>query len=174
VTQVLPERFQGLFREHYPTVLRRLNYLVGDRAIAEDLAQEVFLRLYRSPPDDLGVVGPWLHRVSTRVVYDYTRKKSAQKKLETNEFAIGIPDGNEPSSELHVLKRYERETVKHVLQQLSERDRQVLLLRYSGYSYTEIAEIVQVNPKIVGTMLNRALSRFERKYHDEEARADEG
>lgn len=64
--EAMPETFQRLFREHYPVVTRKLNELVGDRVIAEDLAQEVFVRLYRSPPDDLACVGPWLQRVLTR------------------------------------------------------------------------------------------------------------
>lgn len=80
LSQALPEQFQTLFRRHYPAVLRQLTYLVGDKSTAEDLAQEVFLRLYRRPPDDLAAVGAWLHCVSTRIVYDYTRSKSQSKR----------------------------------------------------------------------------------------------
>ncbi|WP_308862207.1 sigma factor [Paenibacillus radicis (ex Xue et al. 2023)] len=68
--------FQELFYTHYPTVRRKLIALVRDEAAAEDLAQEVFLRLYRNPPDDLNVVGAWLHRVLTRIGYDHLNKKS--------------------------------------------------------------------------------------------------
>lgn len=172
--QALPEQFQTLFRRHYPTVLRQLMYLVGDKSTAEDLAQEVFLRLYRQPPDDLAAVGAWLHRVSTRIVYDYTRSKSQSKRILQKELEHGIPEATEASSELLALRHSERDAVKQVLKQLSERDRQALLLRYSGYSYAEIAEIIGVNPEIVGTLLSRALGRFKRKYHGEEGLADEG
>ena len=46
-------RFQTIFREHYPSVLRKIAGLIGDREMAEDLTQDVFLRLYRNPPEDL-------------------------------------------------------------------------------------------------------------------------
>ncbi len=172
--QGLPERFASLFRTHYPTVLRKLMYLVGDRTTAEDLAQEVFVRLYRRPSDDLSAVGAWLHRVATNVAYDYARQKSQQKRALDREFQFGLSDTIESSSELRVLQNAERETVKRVLQQMTDRDRQALLLRYSGYSYSEIAEIIGVNPNIMGTLVSRALSRFKRLYSQEEGCADEG
>ena len=64
---IIPDLFKNLFSSHYPTVRRKLIALVRDEAIAEDLTQEVFLRLYRSPPDELDALGAWLHRVLTRI-----------------------------------------------------------------------------------------------------------
>lgn len=168
----LPERFQSVFREHYPSVLRKLVQLVGDRSTAEDLAQEVFLRLYRTPPDDIRALGGWLHRVATRIGYDYIRQKSRLKRVEQREFAVRDSDGSESPSDVMVMRNHDRETVKRVLQQLEERDKQVLLLRYSGYSYQEIADIIDVRPEIVGTILRRALGRFKREYHRREGNGD--
>ena len=70
----VPELFQRLFREHYPEVARKLYALTGDYAAAEDLAQEVFLRLYLRPPDRLEAVGAWLHRVLTRLEAENPRR----------------------------------------------------------------------------------------------------
>ena len=170
--QGLPERYQTVFRQHYQSVLRKLMHLVGERMVAEDLAQEAFLRLYRHPPDDIEAVGAWLHRVATRLVYDYMRQKSTLKRAEEREFAASTTELTEPPSDVMVMRNQDRESVKRVLQQLSERDHQVLLLRYSGYSYSEIADITGVNPEIVGTLLRRALSRFKRQYHGQEGTAD--
>lgn len=170
--QKLPDSFQMVFREHYPSVLRKLVSLVGDRAIAEDLAQEVFLRLYRHPPDDIRTVGGWLHRVTTRIAYDHIRQKSHLKRVEQREFFTTMADANEPPSDVLVMRNQDRALVKQVLQQLSERDRQVLLLRYSGYSYQEIAEIINVKSETVGTVLRRALGRFKRQYHRQEGFKD--
>lgn len=133
--------------------------------VAEDLAQEAFLRLYRHPPDDIQAVGAWLHRVATRIAYDYMRQKSSLKRAEEREVASSKTDLIEPPSDVLVMRNQDRESVKRVLQQLSERDRQVLLLRYSGYTYAEIADIVGVNSEIVGTLIRRALSRFKRQYY---------
>lgn len=174
VTDSVPETFQVLFRQYYPEVLRKLVYLVRDRTIAEDLAQDVFLRLYRQPPDELAAVGGWLHRVSTRIAYDHLRQRSRRAKLSERGSIAGDVELYDVSSELEVLKQTERETVARVLKRLSDRDRQILLLRYSDYSYKEIAEIIGVRPEIMGAMLSRALGRFKRAYYEEGGGQNDG
>ncbi|MBX5437081.1 MAG: sigma-70 family RNA polymerase sigma factor [Alicyclobacillaceae bacterium] len=163
----MPESFQVLFRTHYPTVLRHLLRIVADRPAAEDLAQEVFLRLYRSPPQRLEAVGAWLHKVAARVAYDYLRAKAARWRLEMREWALNAGPRDIAGDEW-MARHADREAVKQALMQLSERDRQVLLLRHSGYSYEEIAEIVGVRREIVGTVLSRAQQRFKQVYQREE------
>lgn len=66
-----PDLFRQQFNQHYPSVRRKLFALIRDEAAAEDLAQETFLRLYRNPPDQPEAIGGWLHRVLTRLAYDY-------------------------------------------------------------------------------------------------------
>ncbi|MCD1261783.1 sigma-70 family RNA polymerase sigma factor [Paenibacillus athensensis] len=171
----IPELFQRLFQQHYPGVARKLYALTGDYAAAEDLAQEVFLRLYRSPPDRLDAVGAWLHRVLTRIGYDYLRQRASGKALldkETARVASGS-DGSAPSGETEVIREWEKDVVRRVLQKLSDRDRTALVLREEGYSYEEIAARLEVNPKIVGTLLARAEERLKKKYGQEEDPSDE-
>ncbi|MEK0316772.1 sigma-70 family RNA polymerase sigma factor [Cohnella sp. 56] len=170
----IPELFQRLFREHYPGVAGKLHALIGDHAAAEDLAQEVFLRLYRSPPDRLEAVGAWLHRVLTRLAYDYLRQRSSGRTLLEKESArVAISQENAvPSGEAEVIREWEIDVVRGVLQKLSDRDRTALLLREEGYSYEEIARRLEVNPKIVGTLLARAEERLRKKYGQEEERRD--
>ncbi|RAV23291.1 sigma-70 family RNA polymerase sigma factor [Paenibacillus contaminans] len=172
----VPELFQRLFREHYPEVARKLYSLTGDYAAAEDLAQEVFLRLYRSPPDRLEAVGAWLHRVLTRVGYDYLRHRSSGKALLEKETArvAAWSEGAAPSGEAEVIREWEIDIVRRVLQKLSDRDRNALLLREEGYSYEEIARRLEINPKIVGTLLARAEERMKKKYGQEEELHDGG
>jgi RNA polymerase sigma factor (sigma-70 family) len=172
----VPELFQHLFREYYPGVARKLYTLTGDYAAAEDLAQEVFLRLYRSPPDRLETVGAWLHRVLTRVGYDYLRQRLSGKTLLEKETArvAALSEGTAPSGETEVIREWEIDVVRRVLQKLSDRDRTALLLREEGYSYEEIALRLEVNPKIVGTLLARAEERLKKKYGQEEEQQNGG
>lgn len=174
-TQV-PELFQRIFREHYPGVARKLYALTGDYAAAEDLAQEVFLRLYRNPPERLESVGAWLHRVLTRVGYDYLRQRSSGRSLLEKETArvSAWSESAAPSGETEVIREWEIDVVRRVLQKLSDRDRTALLLREEGYSYEEIALRLEVNPKIVGTLLARAEERLKKKYGQEEEQHDDG
>lgn len=161
--------FKRLFYEHHPAVLRKLTALLGDQAIAEDLAQEAFLKLYRQPPDNLDSAGAWLHRVATRLAYDHMGSAARQRKLAERQ---GMLEGAEglisPSGEEELMRQLDQEEVKALLDQLSERDRKALLLRYSGYSYAEIADELAVKPPVVGTLLARATERL-RKYADEAA-----
>ncbi|WP_438448138.1 sigma-70 family RNA polymerase sigma factor [Gorillibacterium sp. sgz5001074] len=172
----IPELFQRLFREHYPGVARKLYALTGDYAAAEDLAQEVFLRLYRSPPDRLEAVGAWLHRVLTRVGYDYIRQRASGRALLEKESArlAAWTESSAPSGETEVIREWEKDVVRRVLRKLSDRDRTALLLREEGYSYEEIAHRLEVNPKIVGTLLARAEERLKKKYGQEEDGNDGG
>lgn len=165
----LPELFQRLFREHYSGVARKLYALTGDYAAAEDLAQEVFLRLYRNPPDRLEAVGAWLHRVLTRVGYDYLRQQASGRTLLAKETArvAAWSEATAPSGETEVIREWEKDVVRRVLQKLSDRDRTALLLREEGYSYEEIARRLDINPKIVGSLLARAEERMKKKYGQE-------
>jgi RNA polymerase sigma factor (sigma-70 family) len=54
--------------------------------------------------------------------------------------------------------------VRAALQQLSERDRQLLMMREEGFRYQEIAEAVGVSPTSVGTLIARAVKRFAEVY----------
>ncbi|WP_308862231.1 sigma-70 family RNA polymerase sigma factor [Paenibacillus radicis (ex Xue et al. 2023)] len=70
---------------------------------------------------------------------------------------------DEPSGEEAVLQKLDHEEVQQWLSELPERDRQLLLLRYSGYSYAEIAEQLQVRQPLVGTLIHRATAKLKRQ-----------
>ncbi|MDB5056416.1 MAG: polymerase sigma24 factor [Bacilli bacterium] len=158
------EIFRDLFYTHYPSVRRKLVSLVRDESAAEDLAQEVFLRLYRNPPDELNAVGAWLHRVLTRIGYDYLNKKiREQALLKKQESFKGSTERVSISNEQVLMEQLDREEMHQWLNELSERDRQVLMLRYSGYSYEEIAEQMEIRQPLIGTLVNRATARLKRQ-----------
>ncbi|MBW4080831.1 sigma-70 family RNA polymerase sigma factor [Paenibacillus sp. S150] len=150
------EMFRTVFYEHYPVVRRKLAALVRDESAADDLAQDVFLRLYRNPPDDPDALGAWLHRVLTRIGYDYLNKKARERRLQDKQELLFSAEEAPLSGEEAVLSKLDQEDVRTWLDGLPERDRQALLLRYSGYSYSEIASQLGVNPPVVGTLLSRA------------------
>ncbi|MNB82789.1 putative RNA polymerase sigma factor FecI [compost metagenome] len=158
--------FKQIFYEYYPGVLRKLTALLRDEAVAEDLAQETFLRLYRQPPDNLEAPGAWLHRVSTRLAYDYMGRAARERELAEQSEREQPAGGSSPSGEEEWMRQLDQEEVRHWLDGLDERDRKALLLRYSGYSYAEIAEELSVRPQIMGTLLSRATERLRRQAAD--------
>ncbi|MDT3426292.1 RNA polymerase sigma factor (sigma-70 family) [Paenibacillus forsythiae] len=154
------ERFRSIFYEHYPAVRRKLIALVRDESAAEDLAQDVFLRLYRNPPDDPAALGAWLHRVLTRIGYDFLENQARQRRLQSKQELMYGAEASPPSGEELTLRKLDQEDVREWLEKLPERDRQALLLRYSGYSYAEIAGELGVKPPVVGTLLQRATQKL--------------
>jgi len=70
---ITPAEFETLFQSYYPLVYRRLYYLLGERAAAEDLTQEVFLKLYHQPPRERSNLGGWLLRVAANLAYNRLR-----------------------------------------------------------------------------------------------------
>lgn len=151
--------YDRLFEQLYPPLVRYLRRLTGDADVAEDAAQEAFVRLAeQSLPE--GEVRPWLFTVATNQVRDRARKEDRHRRLQPH-----VPTANGPDLPDVALARRERiEQVRHALAGLTERDRTMLLMREEGFKYAEIATAVDVAAGSVGTLLARATRRFAESY----------
>jgi RNA polymerase sigma-70 factor (ECF subfamily) len=159
--------FESLFLAHYDGVYRLLFRIVGSREEAEDLAQETFLRLSRQhfPEGRDHNVRAWLYRVATNLAYNALRGQLRQeRRQEAVARQAAMNDSQPPDPAEVVLRDDERETVRRVLAGLPSRQAQLLLLRYAGLSYRELADAVGVAPGSVGTLLARAEAAFEAAY----------
>ena len=150
--------FVKTFDELHPGLFRYCHRLTGDADVADDVAQEAFVRLYdhRVEGDERGVRA-WLFRTATHLVHDrYRVAENRRRLLEANPVqpaALEQPDRG-------VQRKEDVARVRMALEGLSERDREMLLARYEGFSYREIAEAFDVAPGSVGTLLARAERRF--------------
>jgi RNA polymerase sigma-70 factor (ECF subfamily) len=145
--------------------------LVGNRVEAEDLTQEVFLKLHRHAYRKRFFttkrehnIGAWLYRTATNAGYNAIRSRTRRWQRDT----LLVPDPfGTPNVEAE-MERQERETaVRNVLAQLPERQTQLLLMRQMGFSYAECAAACDVAPSSVGTLLARAIQAFKEKYEEE-------
>lgn len=163
--------FEALFDRFYPPLFRYCNRMTGDPDQAEDLAQEAFFRLLdrRVKGTDAGL-RVWLFRVATNLARDRARTRETRRRILS---AFPSPE-NAPGPDKEMERRERVKKVRAVLEDMSSRDREMLLLRQEGFSYKEIAEATGVSPSSVGTMLARALRRFaEELPADEMERAEE-
>ena len=152
--------FDSLFQKLYPSLFRYLHRLTGDADIADDIAQESFVRLLKQnlPEDE---VRPWLFTVAMNLVRDNARKVERRQRLLTTAPAL-VSSSPLPDED---VERGERVgSVRVVLDQLSPRDQQLLLMREEGFKYEEIANVIGVAPASVGTLIARALRRFAELY----------
>jgi RNA polymerase sigma-70 factor (ECF subfamily) len=170
--------FESLFAGHWRTVYGILFRLMGSREEAEDLAQEVFVRLYRNPPSlrDQDTIAPWLYRVATNLGYNALRKSRREsrrrERVQRLSDAEGTAGVHAVDPESASLAEEERRTVRHALARLSEREQACLVLRHSGLSYAEVAAALGVRTGSVGTLLARAEERFRRAYQSLQEVAD--
>jgi RNA polymerase sigma-70 factor (ECF subfamily) len=171
-----------LFEAHYQEIHRHLYRIVGTGQEAEDLAQETFLRLF----DSLGSRGSltgwqadennhnvraWLYRVATNLAYNAIRGNRRREQREERVMASGsAPEDPSVAAE----RSSERHDVRRVLAALPERQSKLLLLRYAGLSYRELAHALDVAPASVGTLLARAHRAFEAAYGKSEAVSQRG
>lgn len=154
----------SLFEEVYPPLFRYCHRLTGDPDAADDLAQEAFVRLLdRGPRGPAKGLRVWMFRVATNLVRDAARQGTTRRRI----MAGAPPPDPVPSPEGDVERAEEIRKVRVTLDKLAPRDREVLLLRQEGFSYKEIAKVVNVAASSVGTLLARALARFEAEYTKE-------
>jgi len=152
--------FESLFRSEYERVVRVAYRVVGDRAEAEDVAQEVFVAFYRSHPANAPYAGPWLHRAAAHaalnVVRSRTRRIARDAADARSRSAVADPEGA-------ALERERAREVRTVLVRMPRASAELLALRYSGLSYAEVAAATHTKPDQIGTRLRRAHDAFRKE-----------
>ena len=158
--------FETLFQEHWARVYRLLQRLVGDPAEAEDLALETFLRLYKQRPgqEDGINLGGWLYRVATNLGLHSIRswKRREHYEITAGKYALYNAQDEAPAEIL--AQEEERQQVRLVLARMNQKQSRLLILRYSGLSYKEIASALHLAPASIGPLLVRAEREFEKQY----------
>lgn len=161
---------EKVFNESWERVYRTVQSLVGDRALAEDLALETFLRLHTHSHDfqEKSSLNGWLYRVSTNLALNALRSRKRRKHYQEKAGLLHIEEQGATDPAIEVELREERESVRDVLGEMKARQAELLILRHSGFSYAEIAAQIGVAPSSVGTMLVRAEQRFKELYEEKE------
>jgi RNA polymerase sigma-70 factor (ECF subfamily) len=159
-------RFESIFLKYYPRVVGILCRLLGDRARAEELASDVFWKLYRQPwlARSDGNVGGWLHRTAINLGIDHLRSLGRQRQHEEEagrDVSTGV-DRRNPLDD--VLREEKAHRVRDALAQLRTAYARILILRANGLSYNELADSLGVKRGTVGTMLVRAEAAFEKQF----------
>ena len=155
--------FERLFQENWQRVNELLLRLLGDPDEAQDLALETFWRLHHNPPRQPDNLGGWLYRVALRLGYNALRaaRRRGQYEQEAGKLALE-KSFNDPAGEVELAEQ--RQRVRKVLAGMPTRTAQILVLRHSGFSYTEIGAALSVPVSSVGTLLVRAEKEFEKRY----------
>jgi RNA polymerase sigma-70 factor (ECF subfamily) len=168
--------FEELFARYYTRVYGIALRLLGDPQDAEELAQDVFLKLYRQPitADDANL-GGWLYRVVTNDSFNALRSRRRRRGW-LQRFAQRTPlagiDHEDPQA--IVIERDDANQVRAALAQLPERQHAALVLRASGMSYADLAGALDIKPSSVGTILARAEHALRAVWEQSQSTNDNG
>lgn len=145
-----------------------LTHLIGERDAAEDLAQEVFLRVYRARKGYVPTAkfSTWLFRIAQNLASNSRRGRRRRREVpfagstehsdsRPQEALVAEKSAFLPNRQL--AKREIQSVVRTALDDLGERQKlAVLLHRFEGMSYADIAETMEMTPQAVKSLLSRA------------------
>src|SRR4029453_4962201 len=164
---VSPLSFDEAFTLHPRAVFRTARAVVRDTALAEDVTQEVFLRLYRNlnatPGEDL--LRAWLLRVTLNVARNILRGQS-RSMVRDNEYQKSTAESSSlvEAPEEDYERRVAIEEARRGLEKIKEPMRSCLLLKQQGLSYREIATSLSLKETNVGSLVARGRKEFARVY----------
>ncbi len=158
--------FEEIVQRHQVKVINLIYYFLNDQWEAEDVGQEVFLKVWENAPKFKGKskFSTWLYRIVINSCLNHKRsgKKESNPQDSISNLSDGLNNpelaGNTQCNPHQVMEKKERETiVNQSIRLLPQNQRMALILsRFEGYSYAEIAELMNVSISSVESLLFRA------------------
>lgn len=162
--------FGELVRAHYPPIVTVLYRLCGDEQMAEDAAQEAFIKAWVNLPayQPQAPLRHWLYRIAVNAARDLLRKRP-ELPMEDEDLALMAnrslqwDDSNHPDDpESLLIEKEQVALLQRALRALPEASRAVLVLReYGSLSYHEIAQVLDIPVGTVMSRLNYARGRLQ-------------
>jgi RNA polymerase sigma-70 factor (ECF subfamily) len=171
------EGFNYLAEKYHRPIIHFLFRMVRNQAIAEELAQEVFLRVYRSRASYRAEARftTWLYRIAVNLAVNHardTRHERAARNvyLDAPDEETGTtPDvaDDQPSAEQSLLREERMAAIRAHVMALPERQRlAVLMHKYQGMDYREIGEVLKLSESATKSLLFRAYQTLRDKLKD--------
>ncbi len=157
--------FDEAFTLHHRTVFRAARSVVQDAGLAEDVTQEVFLRLYNNLDSiaDAEMLRPWLIRVAINVARNTIRTNIRANTRDEN-YVKESAEVSVYSVESDYEQRESTSEIQRALNKIKEPLRSCLILKQQGLSYKEIAESLSLNETSIGQFVARGRKEFVRFY----------
>jgi RNA polymerase sigma factor (sigma-70 family) len=168
VTNARAARLEALFGKQQRPLCRYVYQIVGNIDDALEIVQESFLRLWKVSEtlDEACLEPAYLYKLARNLAIDALRKDHVRGRHVAGAWrgrtVLVLP----VSPETEFLERERQELAAETLRQLEGKQRELLALRASGFSYDEIADIAGVNRGSVGQLITRALRKCRTTYEE--------
>ena len=161
------EGFTYLAQKYHRPMIHFLYRMVGNQAVAEELAQEVFLRVYRARSSYRAEARftTWLYRIATNLAVNHARDTRHERSAQTvyldqpDEESGTTPDvaDDEPTVEQRMLRDERMAAIRKHVMALPERQREAVLMhKYQGMDYRQIGEVLKLSESATKSLLFRA------------------
>jgi RNA polymerase sigma-70 factor (ECF subfamily) len=159
--------FEYLVQKYRRPMLSFMYRMAHNAAAAEDLAQEVFLRVYRSREnyEPSAKFTTWLYRIATNLAVNYARDRRHERPEVTvsidepdqdTGLTVDVPDSSQTAEEA-ILRRERMAAIRQRVQALPERQRTAVLMhKYQQMDYRQIAEVLKLSESATKSLLFRA------------------
>lgn len=164
---------EEVYYEYYNMVHGLIVYIIKERAAAEDIIQEAFIKIIKNKPifEDEVKLKAWLKVVTRNTAINYLRKnKNNRNQLDTDSVFIDMETMNQTAASVESMVETQmmEESIEYYLRQLKPEYRVLVELRWKkGLSYREMAELLDTSEDIVKQRLFRARGSIKKKLHKE-------
>ena len=159
--------FDYLAQKYHRPMIHFLYRMVGNQAVAEELAQEVFLRVYRARSSYRAEArfSTWLYRIATNLAVNHARDTRHERSAQTvyldqpDEETGTTPDvaDDEPTAEQQLLRDERMAAIRLHVMALPERQRTAVLMhKYQGMDYRQIGDVLKLSESATKSLLFRA------------------
>ncbi len=169
--------FNYLATKYHRPMIHFLYRMVGNQAVAEELAQEVFLRVYRARSSYRAEARftTWLYRIATNLAVNHARDTRHERSAQTvyldqpDEESGTTPDvaDDEPTAEQQLLRDERMTAIRRHVMALPERQRTAVLMhKYQGMDYRQIGDVLKLSESATKSLLFRAYQTLRDKLKD--------
>ena len=169
--------FNYLVTKYHRPMIHFLFRMVRSQAVAEELAQEVFLRVYRSRESYRAEAkfSTWLYRIATNLAVNHARDTRHERAAQN--MYLDMPDeetgttpeiaDDEPDVEQRLLREERMAAIRKHVMALPERQRMAVLMhKYQGLDYRQIGEVLQLSESATKSLLFRAYQTLRERLKD--------
>ena len=169
--------FNFLVQKHHRSVIHFLFRIVRNQAVAEELAQEVFLRVFRARDSYRAEARftTWLYRIATNLAVNHARDTKQERSAQT--IYLDMPDAetgttpdvadDEPSVEQKLIRDERMAAIRTHVMALPERQRMAVLMhKYQGMDYRQIGDVLKLSESATKSLLFRAYQTLRDKLKD--------
>ena len=153
------EQFKDIYKQHYTSIYRLVSKFRVNSHEAEDIVQDVFVKLYLQFNSGNQVQYPktWLYKVAVNVCINTVNRRKETELLESVNYS---EYGTTDSLETSIDQNDQEEIIRNALMRLKEQERLIVILYSEGLSYKEIAEVSGVKFTSISQNLSRALEKL--------------